>query len=48
MWAFAKQDGELIPTTTVPLSDEDTDLLDQLIEELEANNEVQEVITNAE
>ena len=48
MWAFTKQNSELTATTTIPLSDEDTDLLAKLIEDLEANDEVQEVITNAE
>ena len=48
MWAFKKEDGELVPTTTVTLSEEDSKLLEVLIDELEANNEVQEVITNAE
>jgi YebC/PmpR family DNA-binding regulatory protein len=48
MWAFVKANGELTPTTTVALTDEDTTLLEKLVEELEANDEVQEVITNAE
>lgn len=48
MWGFAKENGELKPTMTIPISDEDSELLEQLVDELEANNEVQEVITNAE
>ena len=48
MWAFQKVDNELTPTMTVPLSEADTSLLMKLVEELEANEEVQEVITNAE
>ena len=48
MWAFQKENGELTPTTTVPLSDEDSVLLEKLVDELEENNEVQEVTTNAE
>lgn len=48
MWAFTKEDGELTPTVTVPVSDEDTLLLEKLVDELEASDEVQEVITNAE
>lgn len=48
MWAFQKIEGELTPTMTVPLSEADTSLLMKLVEELEANEEVQEVITNAE
>jgi YebC/PmpR family DNA-binding regulatory protein len=48
MWAFAKENGELTPTMTVALSDEDTELLDKVVNDLEACEEVQEVITNAE
>ena len=48
MWGFAKENGELKPTMTIPISDEDSELLVSLVDELEANNEVQEVITNAE
>ncbi|MBP6884648.1 MAG: YebC/PmpR family DNA-binding transcriptional regulator [Candidatus Pacebacteria bacterium] len=48
MWNFQKVDGELQPKTTVALSNEDSKLLENLIDELEENNEVQEVITNAE
>lgn len=35
-------------TTTVPLSDDDLEKLKKLVEELEANEDVQEVVTNAE
>lgn len=48
MWAFQKENGELAPTTTVPLSEEDSNSLSALIDELENNEDVQEVITNAE
>lgn len=48
MWSFQKIDNELRPTMTIPLGDEDAKLLERLIDELEENNEVQEVITNAE
>ncbi len=48
MWAFQKIENELTPTMTVPLSEADTSILMKLVEELEANEEVQEVITNAE
>lgn len=48
VWAFAKQDGEWVPTTTIDLSDEDLEKLSTLVEELEDNDEVQNVITNAE
>ncbi len=36
------------PTTTVPLEKADLELLGKLVEELEENDEVQEVFTNAE
>ena len=52
MWAFTKTVGEkgpeLIPNTTIPLTDEDSELLEKLVDELEASDEVQEVVTNAE
>ena len=48
MWAFQKEAGEFKPTMTVPISDEDSELLGKLVDELEANDEVQEVTTNAE
>jgi YebC/PmpR family DNA-binding regulatory protein len=48
MWGFAKENNELKPTLTIPLSDEDYELLEKLVDELEASDEVQEIITNAE
>lgn len=47
-WAFLKQSGVWSPTTTIPLSEEDLEKLSLLTEELEENEEVQEVFTNAE
>jgi YebC/PmpR family DNA-binding regulatory protein len=48
-WAFAHSPGgEWIPTSTVPLSDEDGEKLGNLIEELEESDEIQDVYTNAE
>lgn len=49
-WAFTKnlETHELEPTTTIPLSPEDEQKLELLIEELEDNEEVQSVYTNAE
>ncbi len=47
-WAFEKKDGEWIPKTTTPIGEEDGKLLEKLIEELENNDEVQGVYTNAE
>lgn len=47
-WAFKKENGEWIPNMTVPLSSDDEKILEALIEELEDNEEVQDVYTNAE
>ena len=48
-WAFRHNPGESwIPTTTISLSDEDGEKLSALIDELEENDEVQDVYTNAE
>ena len=51
-WAFRKEkspEGLIwIPNNTVALSDEDLNLLDKLVEDLEENDDVQEVYTNAE
>jgi len=47
-WAFEKKDHEWNATTTVPLEDVDIDKLSALVADLEANDEVQEVFTNAE
>ena len=49
-WAFAKQPttNNWQPTTTIPISEADAETLTKLIEELEDNDEVQEVFTNAE
>lgn len=48
MWAFQKENGELVPTMTTPLSDTDTELLEKLVDDLENLDDVQEVTTNAE
>lgn len=51
-WSFqkTKTDEGMIwkPTSSTPLSDEDLELLDKLIEEIEENDDVQDVYTNAE
>ncbi|OHA89586.1 MAG: hypothetical protein A3C70_02420 [Candidatus Zambryskibacteria bacterium RIFCSPHIGHO2_02_FULL_43_14] len=47
-WAFTKEQDEYKPNTTITLSKEDEKILGALIEELEDNDEVQEVYTNAE
>jgi YebC/PmpR family DNA-binding regulatory protein len=51
-WAFKKEKNPeglvWTPTSTIPLSDTDLELLDKLVEDLEENDDVQEVYTNAE
>ena len=51
-WAFQKSltpEGLVWhPTSTLPLSDPDLELLDKLIDEIEENDDVQDVYTNAE
>ena len=48
VWAFTKENGEYRANTTTPLSPDDLDKLSALIEELEENDDVQDVFTNAE
>ncbi len=48
-WAFSHNPGEeWIPTTTIPLSEEDGEKLSKLVDELEESDDVQDVYTNAE
>jgi YebC/PmpR family DNA-binding regulatory protein len=47
-WAFVKENGKWVASTTMPLEDADIETLTKLVEELEENDEVQEVFTNAE
>jgi YebC/PmpR family DNA-binding regulatory protein len=48
-WAFSHNLGEdWLPTTTIPLSEEDGEKLSKLVDELEDNDDVQDVYTNAE
>ncbi len=47
-WAFKKTAGTWEAQTTIPLSPEDSEVMATIIEELEENDEVQEVFTNAE
>jgi transcriptional/translational regulatory protein YebC/TACO1 len=47
-WAFTKTHEGWQATTTVPLEDADIEKLSQIVEELENNDEVQNVFTNAE
>jgi len=47
-WAFKREGHDWIANTTLPLSPEDEAILEKLINELEENEEVQDVYTNAE
>lgn len=47
-WAFTKDGSEWRPNTTIPVSGDDAEVLGKIIEELEDNDEVQEVYTNAD
>jgi len=47
-WAFQKTHEGWVPTTTMPLEDSDIELLTKLVEDLENNEDVQDVFTNAE
>jgi YebC/PmpR family DNA-binding regulatory protein len=48
-WAFTKNnDGSYIPNVVVPLSNEDLDKLNNLIEKLENHDDIKNVYTNAE
>lgn len=47
LWAFEKKDGEYVPKSIVPVGEEDSINLDKIIDELEENDEVQNVYTNA-
>ncbi len=47
-WAFTKDGMEWKPNMTMPLSPEDEQKLEKLIGELEDNDEIQDVYTNAE
>ena len=47
-WAFQKTHEGWTPTTTLSLEDTNIEKLTKLIEDLDANDEVQEVFTNAE
>lgn len=47
-WAFTKNHEGWTPSTTMPLEEADIAKLQAIIEELEENDEVQDVFTNAE
>ncbi len=48
LWAFTKTHEGYTAQTTVPLEDADGEKLSALVEELEENDDVQDVYTNAE
>jgi YebC/PmpR family DNA-binding regulatory protein len=48
LWAFTKKEDGWEPNSTIPLSQEDGAVLSVIIEELESNDEVQDVYTNAD
>lgn len=48
LWAFEKTAEGYTPKTTVPLSAEDDEKLMQILEKIDAYDDVQEVYTNAE
>ena len=45
-WVFEKQGEQLVPNTTVPLSEEDTAKLNALVAALEEQEDTQEILTN--
>jgi YebC/PmpR family DNA-binding regulatory protein len=47
-WAFERTHEGWIPKTTMPISDEDAEKLEKLLDALEDNDDVQEVYTNIE
>ncbi|MBP9760232.1 MAG: YebC/PmpR family DNA-binding transcriptional regulator [Candidatus Pacebacteria bacterium] len=47
-WAFKKDHMEWVPVTMVPISDDDAEKLDELVNALEEHDDVQAVYTNAE
>ncbi len=47
-WAFQKTHEGWTPTTTIPLSEQDIPVLQKVVEDLEENDDVQDVFTNAE
>lgn len=47
-WAFKREGALWVATTTVSLEDSDIELLERLVDALEANDEVQDVFTNVD
>lgn len=48
LWAFTKDEQGLVATTVVDLSDEDLEKLSEVVDQLEDQDDVNEVYTNAE
>ena len=48
LWAFEKQGAEFVPTSKTPISKEDAEKLQELLEALDEHDDVQEIYTNAE
>ena len=46
-WIFTRNGAEVVPNNTIPLSDEDQDVLEKLITTLIDHDDVQDVFTNA-
>jgi len=46
-WAFTKEDAGWLPNTTTDLNDDDVEKLERVVSEIEENEDVQEVFTNA-
>lgn len=48
-WNFSKnQDREWVPNSTIPLGEEDADVLENLIEAIEEQEDIQDIYVNAE
>lgn len=47
-WAFEKKEGEWIANTKTPLSDDDSEKLSNLIEQIEEHDDIKKVFTNKE
>ena len=47
-WAFKKENDEWVPTSPSPISEEDGEKLTALIDEIEENDDILDVFTNAE
>ena len=45
-WIFTKQAGTTTPNTTIDLSKEETEKLEQLLQELNEQEDIQEIVTN--